>query len=106
MIAVVGQAPLWPKTTSDRNLPAFPVAMESAFTLSRRSYEDYLTVLDAYQAASNAVADAIDHNNQLVLAGLEAPGYIGIVESEAFAAYKVARRDFEDMMDDLEGTRL
>ena len=33
-----------------------------------------LTVLDAYQTASNAMA-------------------------EAYAAYKVARRDFEDMMD-------
>ena len=63
-----------------------------------------LTVLDAYQTASNAMADAIDHHNQLVLAGQQAPGYMRLMESEAvmaeaYAAYKVARRDFEDMMD-------
>lgn len=63
-----------------------------------------LTVLAAYQAASDAMADAIDHHNQLVLAGREAPGYTRLTESEAvmaeaYIAYKVARRDFEDMMD-------
>lgn len=63
-----------------------------------------LAVLDAYQTASDAMADAIDHHNQLVLAGREAPGYTRLTESEAvmaeaYIAYKVARRDFEDMMD-------
>lgn len=71
-----------------------------------------LTVLDAYQTASNAMADAIDYHNQLVLAGLlNAPGYMHLTESEAamaeaYSAYKVARSDFEDMMDALCGTRL
>lgn len=65
-----------------------------------------LTVLDAYQTASNAMADAIDHHNSLVLVGREAPGYLRLMESEAlmaeaYIAYKVARRDFEDMMDAL-----
>ena len=64
-----------------------------------------LTVLAAYQAASNAMADAIDHHTQLVLAGRHySPGYLCLsaaeVEmAEAYAAYKVARRDFEAMMD-------
>ena len=64
-----------------------------------------LTVLDAYQTASNAMADAIDHHNQLTLAGrCHRPDYNKLAESEvimaeAYTAYKVARRDFEDMMD-------
>lgn len=70
-----------------------------------------LTVLDAYQTASNDMANAIDYHNQLVLAGRSSPGYMRLTESEAamaeaYSAYKVARSDFEDMMDALCGTRL
>ena len=63
-----------------------------------------LTVLAAYQAASNAMADAIDLHTSAVLAGRSNGGYMRLTAyetfmAEAYAAYKVARRDFEDMMD-------
>ena len=65
-----------------------------------------LTVFDAYQTAANAMADAIEHHNQLVLAGHGKPGYMRLMESEAvmaeaYTAYRVARRDVEDMLDAL-----